>query len=233
MDCIQRCFFGVPIIQEAPPDLAAVWGGFRSDPGLLFFARRRFLWRLVRNSSLRRALQDKVAAVIPVGTAARRQVRLATGCDVGEFSPFQGLIRILSHAENDRASVFIVDCNPEAVRRIEDNIRVTFPGLHIVGRAALYPGMGPAVTTAIRKASPRIVLVGSSRRKVLDWALAQYHEVGNALAIIATEGVGRMVGRRPAIPILDILFTPFRTVVPVVLLVHRLVIRRRRKKRQA
>lgn len=230
MACTERLFFGLPIVMEAPPDLAETWGRSREAPGILVFAGRRCLWRLVRWRAFRRSLAGKAVAVVPVGGAARRHVRVATGCDVGEYSSFQAPIRILSRAELDSAGVFIIDTSPAAVRRVEENVKVTFPGLRIVGRAVFYREIAPSVTTAIRKSDPRIILVGSVRPAVIRWILSQHDVVGSSLTLIAEDAMSRMAERGRRVSPLELLGLPLRLLVLPVLLVHRLVRRHHQKK---
>ncbi|TVR71779.1 MAG: hypothetical protein EA427_04000 [Spirochaetaceae bacterium] len=231
MGCTERTFFGLPIVREAPPDLAEAWGQARNEPGILFFARRPFLWRLVRSSFIRDALAGKRAAVVPVGTSGRRVVRLATGCDTGDFAPFNAPIRILSRAEIDGAGVFIVHTNPAAVRRMEENLKVTFPDLRIVGRAVFNADIAPSVTTAIRKSDPRIVLIGSVRMAVIRWVLSQYDSVGNALALLAADAADRIAERDRSIIPGEVLTLPLRILTIPLLLAHRLVLVHRKKSR--
>lgn len=231
MGCTERSFFGLPIVREAPPDLAEAWGRARSEPGILIFARRPLLWRLVRRRSLRRALVERNTVIVPVGASGRRQVRLATGCDVGDFAPFHAPIRILSRAEEDKAGVFIVDTTPGAVRQIEDNLRVTFPDLRIVGRALFHPDIAASVTTAIRKSDPRIILIGSLRTGVIRWVIAQTDSVGNTLALVAGDAADRIAGRtRPVIP-REIATFALRILAVPLLLAHRLLLIHRKKSR--
>ncbi|POR02051.1 hypothetical protein AU468_07305 [Alkalispirochaeta sphaeroplastigenens] len=232
MSCTFRQFFGLPLVEDAPPDLAPVWGAGRRAPGILLFASRSFLWRLVRSRRVRLGLAGKNAAVVPAGGGARWQTRLACGCDIGRYEAFQGLVRLLSRAEEDQASLFIVDSDPRAVRRIEENLRVTFPGLRIVGRAAFSPGIAASVTTAIRKAEPRIVLIGCARTPVLRWMIDQYDQVGNSLAIVASRAADRMAGRRRGVSPWALVGAPLQLLVPLLLVVHRLVLIHRWKKLQ-
>lgn len=236
MACIERSFFGVPIVAEAPVDLPDVWGCSRERPGILVFARLAMLWRLARSPWVARALTAAGdAAVVPVGGGARCQVALATGCRAGVFSPFHEPIRILSRAEVDNAGVFIVDVSPAAVRRIEENVKVTFPGLRVVGRAAFTPAIAASVTTAIRKSDPRIVLVGSTRRSLLRW-IVEYHEadaVGNVLSLVAEGAAARMAGKGNGIGLGQVVMVPLWPVLVPVLLIHRLILARRRRKSKA
>lgn len=229
MACIERRYFGLPIVGEQPPDLAEAWGGWRDDPGILIYADRRILRRLVWSRFVRAGLAGKIAAVVPVGRGARGQVRMACGCDTGEHNAFQGPIRILSRAETDNASIFIVDTDPAAVRRIEENLKVTYPGLRIVGRAAFSPAIAASVTTAIRKSGPRIVLVGSTKRSVLTWIISQYDSTGKALALVAEDAVARMAGRPRVFNPLTVPAFPFRLFLIPLYLGHRLILRRRQK----
>ncbi len=230
MACIVRTFFGLPLVEQTPPDLADFWAGSRDKPGILVFADRRLLWRLARSRVVKAGLSGKTAAIVPTGRPARRHVRISTGCDPGEHSGFQGPIRMLARAEEDGASVFIVDTTPAGVRRIEENIRFTFPGLRIVGRAVFAPDLVSSITTAIRKSDPRIVLVGTARMPVFRWVFSQLESVGSAVVVLAEEAGARMAGRSRGIKPGAVLFLPFRFLELPLLLGHRLVLRRRRKK---
>lgn len=228
-----RRFFGLDIVAEAPADLASAWGGFRGSPGILLFAGRRLLQRLVRSRGLRSELAAREAVLVPVGAAARRQVRLACGCDVAAFVAFRDLIRILAAAEGDRASIFLVDSKLETVRRIEENIRATFPGLSVVGRAVFSQVLSQSVATAIRKAGPRLVLVGSARAPVLKWLCASYGELGNALLLVSPDAVDHMIGRGRGRIAGEILSMPGRIPAVFPLLVHRFLVSRLQRRSKA
>jgi hypothetical protein len=228
-----RRFFGLDIVVEAPPDLASAWGGFRSSPGILLLAGRSLLHRLIRSRALRSGLVAHDAVVVPVGKAARRHVRLACGCEIASYDAFRDLIRILSAAENDQASIFILDSDLERVRSIEGNIRVTFPELRVVGRAAYSHGLAQSVATAIRKADPRLVLVGSTRTPVLKWLNARYAELGNALVLVAGDAADHMIDRGRGRLAREILALPGRLPAVIPLLVHRLAVIRLQRRSKA
>lgn len=233
MACIVRRFFGLQIVEDAPPDLAETWGKHRNEPGILIFAGRGLLWRLAFSRSIGIGLADKRAAVVPTGRAARRHVRLACGCDTGLFSSFRDAVRVLSRAESDKAAVFLVDTTPAAVRHVEENVRATFPDLRIVGRAVFSPAIVASITTAIRKSEPRIVLVGSARTSVLSWAISHYDVGGDALVLVAQDAVARMAGRTASVTPGSVLLTPFWILLYPALAIHRLVLLHRRKRSKA
>ncbi len=231
MACAERLFFGIPIVAEAPPDLADRWGCARTGPGLLLFARSALLWRLVRTRRIRGLMTAGRDAVAPLGGIARRQIRIATGCATGDYVPLQSVVRILARAEADSATVFLVDSATDALRSLEGNTRDTFPGLRVVGRATLNHHIADSVTTAIRKAEPRIVLVGSARGHVLRWIAESIDGVGNALIVIAPDAVSRMISRRDGSPLTSAILLPLRILMIPVLLIHRIALHRRQKKR--
>lgn len=227
MACVKHTFFGIPLVRETAPDLASVWGAEREESALLIFARSALLWRMVRSRVIRRGLQDGRDAVVALGAIARRQARLATGCAVSVFVPLQAVVRILTRAEEDGAALFLVDTDQHALRSLEANARDTFPGMRIVGRAALHGPMAPSVTTAIRKSEPRVVLVGRGTGAVLRWALENRDEMGAALVVIAPDAVGLMVGRGTRGTVRAVVFLPLRILMIPVLLIHRVVVARR------
>lgn len=221
MACTERVFFGVPIARDQPGQLADNWAGYRNSPGVLIFARSYLLWRLARSKMVRTFLTAPRDAVIPLGGPARHQVFIATGCTTSTFVPLQSVVRILSRAEEDGAAIFIVDRTAEGVRNLEDNTRATFPGLPVVGRARITPSISESVTTAIRKADPRIVLVGADNRFVLRWVAKNLAGMGNPVVIIAPDAVAYMVGNPRRGVLRDILDIPAGILTFPVLLGHR------------
>ena len=233
MACTERRFFGVPLVEQSPDELAASWGGERSRLGALIFADRMLLWRLARSRVTRQFLLDIDGRIAPVGRGTARQGRVATGGRVGPFVEFQSVVRIMARAEEDTSSVYLVGRSAEQLQRVEQNVRATFPALRVVGRAVFHPANTASITTAIRKAGPRLVFVGSDAPVLLRWIRDQAGDFGPVLTIVSGRAAQRMAGR-PQAPRsgawLALLIRPF---VWPALLVHRLMARRRRNTRTA
>ncbi len=195
MACTQRRFFGVPLVEQTTEELADVWGAARSQLGALIFADRTLLWRIARSRPMRQYLLDVPGRVVPNGGGAARQIRVATGCRVGAFSEFQSVVRIMARAEADGATVYLVGRSQDQLQRVEQNVRATFPQLRVVGRAVFHASNTESITTAIRKAGPRLVFVGSDAPILLRWMREQSSQFGPVLTIVAFRAAQRMAGR--------------------------------------
>lgn len=233
MSCIQRRFFGVPIVEQSPEELADAWGGERKKLSMLIFVERVLLWRLVRSRVTRQFLLDIGGVAVPAGRGASRQIRVATGCRVGPFQEFQGTVRIMARAEMDKAGIYIVGRSQDQLQRVEQNVRATFPDLRVVGRAIFHSSNTTAITTAIRKAGPRIIFCGTDSPALFRWIRERQTEFGPVGFLVAGRAAQRMAGRSGAAragAVPAIIARPF---VGPALLVHRMVVAHRLKKRTA
>lgn len=221
MSCRKRRFFGVDLVDEEGDDLSTTWSKERTSSGVLVFVGRRLMWRIVRSRDLRAFFRSDTRRVAPVDGSISRQIRVATGCRLDPFQEFQALVRLLSQSEGTDAAVYLLGRSTEGLQRVEQNLRATFPGLRIVGRAVFHPTSIAAVGTAIRKAAPRIVLSDVTSRSFFRWVTTSSDRIGPVLTIISPKGVGRMAGRRFGIDLIDVVTVPIRLFLPILLLGHR------------
>jgi UDP-N-acetyl-D-mannosaminuronic acid transferase (WecB/TagA/CpsF family) len=231
MKCIEKRFFGTRIVPDEGSELSPHWAEDRTDPAVLALVGRRLLWRILRNGSYREFFRRDKHYLVPVEAAASRQIRWATGCSVGPFPEFQTIVRLLSRGEATAAPVYLLGRNTEELQRIEQNVRATFPGLRVVGRAVFHPASIASVTTAIKKAGPRMVLSGVVSNSFLRWMQTSAENIGPVLTVVTPGGLGRMAGRRVSISPMTFLALPVRVVLPLVLFIHRLRLRRKVSKR--
>lgn len=195
MACTHRRFFGIPLVEHTTDDVAEMWGAARSQLGTLIFADRMLLWRIIRSRATRQYLLNVGGRVAPNGRGATRQIRVATGCRIEAFPEFQSVVRIMARAESDGATVYVVGRSQDQLQRVEQNVRATFPQLRVVGRAVFHASNTEAMTTAIRKAGPRIVFVGSDAPALLKWIREHSRQFGPVLIIVASRVAQRMAGR--------------------------------------
>jgi N-acetylglucosaminyldiphosphoundecaprenol N-acetyl-beta-D-mannosaminyltransferase len=230
MSCTQKRFFGIDLVDEDGDDLSAAWADVREKPGVLVFVGRRLLRRIVVRSQLRRYFSDAAHRAVPVERSVSRNIRLATGCRVGPFQEFQSLVRLLARSEESGASIYLLGRTPGGLQQIEQNVRATFPGVRVVGRAVFHPASIDSVTTAIKKAAPRLVLSEVTTQSFFRWVLTSADRIGPVLTVIAPRGLGRMAGRLQPFPIGEVFLFPGRLFLPVALVIHRLRARRRLKR---
>lgn len=227
MSCSDVSWFGFPIADLGLDELTLAWAGATERERTLMWSRRADLWRVLRGASARALLQAAEVTVLPVGGAARRHVRAATGCRPAELNEFQATIRLLATAEEQRGTIYIVDTDQDRLQRTEQNLRATFPGLRVVGRAWLRRGSESDIDTAIRKASPRVVLAGVCDRTVLQWIADGYGERGATTVVVAPRAVARVAALgSPGRAIGEVVTAPLRLALWPVLWAHRLRLRR-------
>ena len=232
MDSSNVSFFGVPVAEQGADEIASVWGSAAADLRMLIFADRMLAWRMARSRPFRRFLGETGSRMVPNGSGIRRQVRVATGHRPEPVVEFQAVIRIMAHAEQDGGTIYLLGRSPEQLQHMEQNVRATFPELRVVGRAVFHPSRGASIATAIRKASPRLVFVGTDARRPLAWVHEHVEELGPVTVLVAFRAAQRMAGRARAPRPAAWAALPLRPFIWPVLLGHRLRVRRRRKKRR-
>jgi N-acetylglucosaminyldiphosphoundecaprenol N-acetyl-beta-D-mannosaminyltransferase len=131
------------------------------------------LWDLMRarrSGEFRRCV-EQASLVIPVSLGILRGAKFLKKTVPQRYMPFDFMIRFFAALEARGRSLYLLGCKPKDLRAIEQNLKQTFPGLKIVGR---YTGHYPKakdtdIRTAIKKASPHCVLIGSGIRGKEKW----------------------------------------------------------------
>lgn len=79
------------------------------------------------------------------------------------YKPLTVLSILLSAVSQRGGSVFLVGGKPQTLLQAEANLRSTFPGLRVVGRAPgdYRPEEEPGIVLALQKSTPDMVVVGS------------------------------------------------------------------------
>jgi N-acetylglucosaminyldiphosphoundecaprenol N-acetyl-beta-D-mannosaminyltransferase len=130
------------------------------------------LWNLMRarrDKEFRHCLEN--ALVIPISKGIQKGAKFLKKEVPARYMPFDFMIRFFAALEARGRSLYILGCRPAQLRGIEQNLKQTFPGLKIVGR---YTGYYPKskeqdICTAIKKASPHCVFIGSGIRGKEKW----------------------------------------------------------------
>ncbi len=128
------------------------------------------LMRARHNEERRRCL-TQAALVLPISPIIARAARFL-GLAVPEIRrPYPTIIRLLGILEQKNKSVYLLGSTMKDIRRSEARVRSSFPGLQIVGRyAARFPlEREKDVVTAIKKASPTLLLAGKGLKGKHLW----------------------------------------------------------------
>lgn len=166
------------------------------EPEQIVLLRWWDFMRARRNRNYRSCVRDALS--VPVSRSIAMAARFLTRTDPPRYMPFDLVVRLLTSMEERSQSLYILGGSGAAIRVVERNVRETFPGLRIVGRyAGFYPKeMEPSIITAIRKASPDLLLVGPGVSGNDLWIRRNRAHLGAKLSLYSGEVFGIFSERR-------------------------------------
>lgn len=128
------------------------------------------LMRARRNKLYRKTLKE-ASLIVPVSLGLQRAAAFLEKPRVEAQLTFRFVIRLLGLLEERNASYYLLGLKRKHLLRVEENLRLTFPGLRLVGRHPGYYSQDREsdIVTAIRKAAPHLVLIGSGIRGGDEW----------------------------------------------------------------
>lgn len=87
------------------------------------------------------------------------------------YNPFDVVIQILSVLESHYKTLYMLGSSFKTLKKAENNVKTTFPGLRIVGRCVGYynKNIEDDVVQAIFKAQPSLVLVSDGIKEKNNW----------------------------------------------------------------
>ena len=158
------------------------------------------LWDLLRarrNAEYRRYVEG-ADLVIPISKSIVRGAKFLLGKRPIRYMPFDFIIRCMSALEEHEFSCYLLGGKKRVLLKIEKNIVSTFPRLRIVGR---FPGSfrrqeEPPVISAIRKASPSLLLVGRGVRGGEFWIARNSGRLGNGIKLWCSDLFDVLDGRK-------------------------------------
>ena len=158
------------------------------------------VWDLLRarRSAKYRDYVEKARLVIPISKCLVDGARFLLGKKPVRYMPFDFVIRSLSALEDHALSIYMLGSKKRTLARIEKNIVSTYPSLRVVGR---FPGsfrreVEGTVISAIRKASPSLLLVGNGVRGGESWLVRNAGRTGNGLRLWCSDLFDVLDGRR-------------------------------------
>jgi N-acetylglucosaminyldiphosphoundecaprenol N-acetyl-beta-D-mannosaminyltransferase len=163
----------------------------------LVFLTLRSLFKGRRDPEFRRLLRD-ASLILPVHPGLSRATRLLRKFKLTVYSPFSFIIRVLSLSERLNRTVYLLGARKEDIEQAERNLRASYPRLRLVGRFSGYFAK-PAekqVLTAIKKASPSILLVGSGLPGKDLWILRKKRELNPGVCLWVGDCFEVFSGRR-------------------------------------
>jgi len=158
------------------------------------------LWDLLRarrNTEYRRYVEG-ADLVIPISKSIVNGAKFLLRKRPVRYMPFEFIIKCMSALEEHEFSCYLLGGKKRVLLKIEKNITSTFPKLRIVGR---FPGSfrrqeEPPVISAIRKASPSLLLVGRGVRGGEFWIARNSGRLGNGVKLWCSDLFDVLEGRR-------------------------------------
>jgi len=138
-----------------------------------------------RHNSERRLAITQAALVIPVSSLIVRAAWFLHREIPPLRQTYPFIIRLLGILEQKNKSVYLLGSNMRDVRLAESTLKATFPGVQIVGRyGAHYPlNRENDVVTAIKKASPTLILAGKGLKGRHLWLSRKRNQFAPGLSI--------------------------------------------------
>ena len=151
-----------------------------------------------RHNSERKEALRQAALIIPVSSLIVSAARFLNKDIPTLYKPYPFIIRLLGILEARNKSVYLLGSNMKGVRAAESTLRATFPGVWIVGRyAARFRGNREKdVLTAIKKASPALLLTGKGLKGKHLWISRNRHRFVTGLAIWEKHCFGVFAGKK-------------------------------------
>ncbi|MDR1326604.1 MAG: WecB/TagA/CpsF family glycosyltransferase [Treponema sp.] len=145
------------------------------------------LWDLLRargNGEYRSYIMS-AALVIPISKSLVNGAHFLTGKKVIRHMPFNFIIKLLILLEERELSVYLLGGKRKVLKKTENNVRSTFPRLHVVGR---YGGNfkkqdAGFIIQAIKKAAPSLLLVGKGVHGEEQWIARHTTELNRGLRL--------------------------------------------------
>jgi len=152
-----------------------------------------------RHNRTRRSALERAGLIIPVSSLIVRAARFLHKEVPPLRRTYPFIIRLLGILETKNKSLYLLGSNMRGVRLAESTLKATFPGLQIVGRySSHFPGEREKdVITAIKKASPTLLLAGSGLKKKHLWLSENRSLLGPGLSIWEESCFGVFSGKRP------------------------------------
>ncbi|MFP4268247.1 MAG: WecB/TagA/CpsF family glycosyltransferase [Spirochaetaceae bacterium] len=143
----------------------------------------------------------QASLVIPTSLHILAGARYLGKSEPVRYMPFSFVIKLLGVLEKHGKSLYLVGLKSQPLHRTAANLRDSFPGLKIVGRYIGYfnGSQEQDVITAIKKASPSLVLGGPGIKERQHWFRTHREELPNSLFLWCGECFDIFAGLRKRI----------------------------------
>ncbi len=189
----------IPVHSLIETDIPEIVEALLAEQGVSQVVLLRW-WDFMRaraDRELRRCVID-ASLSIPVSRSIVVGARFLRKRRPPRHMPFELTIRLLGALEDRQKSIYLLGGSAAALRTVEQNLRETFPNLRFVGR---YTGhftkaVEADIITAIRKAGPDFLLIGTGVPGGDRWVLRHRSEISAGIAMQCGEAFDIFAERR-------------------------------------
>lgn len=128
------------------------------------------MMRARRSKDYMKTLQE-AGLVLPTSGSILRGIKFLGKTEAYRYRPFDFVIRILGLMEGFSKTLYLLGGKQTSLQTVFSNMRISFPGLNIVGRYTGYysPAIEENILVAIKKASPALLLAGDGLKGRDKW----------------------------------------------------------------
>lgn len=189
----------IPVHSLNETDIPEVVQALLSEESLSQIVLLRW-WDFMRaraDREFRRCVMD-ASLSLPVSRSIVMGARLLRKRRPPRHMPFAFTIRLLGALEDRHRSIYLLGGSAQSLRTVEQNLRETFPNLRLVGR---YTGqfsraVEADIITAIRKAAPDFIFVGTGVPGSDRWISRHRSEIPGGIALHSSETFDIFADRR-------------------------------------
>lgn len=165
-------FLKVPIDILPEEDIEEVFKSFTEDGKRHQIVMINFfeLMKARRNKDYMRTLSE-ASLVLPTSLSIVRGIKFLKKPAAHRYRPFDFVIRVLGIMERYQKTLYLIGGKQHTLQTVFNNMRISFPGLNIVGRYTGYytQKMEENILLAIKKASPSLLLAGDGLKGSDKW----------------------------------------------------------------
>ncbi len=128
------------------------------------------MMRARRSKDYMKTLRE-ASLVLPTSGSILRGIKFLGKTKASRYRPFDFVIRVLGIMENNSKTLYLMGGKQQSLQTVFSNMRISFPGLNIVGRYTGYysPAIEENILVAIKKASPALLLGGDGLKGRDKW----------------------------------------------------------------
>lgn len=193
MACERINVLSVPVDVCPPEKLEEVIIELTNQPGtkqVIFLS----IWDIMRSrtdADYRNCLQQ-ADLILPISKSILRGAAFLKQTVPVRYNPFTAIISILTILEANYKSLYLLGSRKKSLIQAEQNVRATYPNLHVVGRyVGYYPkNIEHNVVSAIYKAAPSLVLVSDGISERECWAYRRRNQFLSSIFIYYKDTIG-------------------------------------------